>query len=196
MKVLHPSEARQLVAAVDIRDPFGPRDRALLEFCLNTGLRVSELVSLDVAHVASDGVPRQALFLPAQVTKGRREGTVPLNQAARSAVQAILEFNRRRGFSTAPHAPLFTNRKHERMTVRAVQRLVKDLREKADLDVPATPHTLRHSFATHVLSCNSNLRVVQQLLRHKRLATVEIYSHPTREELRQAVERIGGGGLS
>jgi site-specific recombinase XerD len=190
MKVLHPDEARQLVAAVDVTDPFGARDQALILFCLHTGVRVSELVALDVSHVAANGEPRQAMHLAAAITKGRRERTVPLNATARQAIQAILDFNRRRGFSTSPSAPLFMTRSHGRMTARAVQRLVKNLREKALLDVPATPHTLRHSFASGVLSCNGNLRVVQLLLGHKRINTVEIYTHPTRDDLRRAVARI------
>lgn len=194
MNVLHPSEMRQLVAAVDIRDPFGPRDRALLIFDFHTGLRVSELCALDVRHVAADGVPRQTLHVPSEIGKGRRERIVPLNEVARGAISEILELNRRRGFSVAPDAPLLVTKKHQRMTVRAVQRLVQGLREKAQLDVPATPHTLRHGFATHVLSCNSNLRVLQQLLGHKRMATVERYTHPSREELRKAVERAAREG--
>src|SRR5690554_4797633 len=102
MKVLHPDEARQLVAAVDPTDPLGARDRALTLFCLHTGVRVCGLVALDVSHVAADGVPRQAMHLPGAITKGRRERTVPLNASAREAIDTILEFNRRRGFSTSP----------------------------------------------------------------------------------------------
>lgn len=190
MNWLHPDEARQLLAAVDLRDPFGSRDRAMLVLCLHTGLRVSELVGLDVHHVALEGCPRAALYVPPALGKGGRGRTIPLNQTARQAIADLLAFNRRRGFSTAPDRPLLVTRKHERLTARAVQRLVKMLREKAGLDVPATPHSLRHTFASTVLSCNSNLRVVQLLLGHQRLATVEIYSHPTREDLRLAVERM------
>lgn len=194
MNVLHPDEVRQLLGAVDLRDPFGPRDHAMLIFCLHTGLRVSELIALDILQVAVDGVPRQAMHLVH--TKGGRSRVVPLNAEARGAVIAILTFNRRRGLSVAPDRPLLVTRYHERMTVRAVQRLVKALREKAELDVPASPHSLRHAFATRVMSCNSNLRIVQKLLGHKRLATVQMYTHPTREDLRVAVERAAEGGAS
>lgn len=194
MNVLHPDEVRQLLGAVDLRDSFGPRDHAMLVFCLHTGVRVSELIALDVRQVAVDGVPRQAMHLVH--TKGSQTRVVPLNVEARGAVAAIVAFNRRRGFSVAPDRPLLVTRYHDRMTVRAVQRLVKALREKAQLDVPASPHSLRHAFATGVMSCNSNLRIVQKLLGHKRLATVEIYSHPTREDLRVAVERAAERGPS
>lgn len=189
MIVLQPAEALQLLAAVDLTDPFGVRDRAVLVLCLHTGLRVAELVALDCGNVVTDdGAPRQAMHLVQ--TKGGRPRTVPLNVTAREAVATIVAFNRRRGFSTAPPAPLLATRKHERVTVRSVQRLVKALRERAQLDVPATVHSLRHSFATNVLSCNTNLRVVQQLLGHRRLSTVEVYTHPTRQDLQQAVERL------
>jgi len=102
MKVLHPTEMRQLVAAVDMTDPFGPRDRALLVFAFHTGLRVSELVGLNVCNVAVNGVPRQALHVPSSLGKGGRERTIPLNETARAAVAAILALNRRRGLSVAP----------------------------------------------------------------------------------------------
>lgn len=194
MKLLHPSEVRQLLGAVDMTDPFGPRDHALITFCYHTGLRVSELVALDVHHVAVGTTPRAALHVPSDIGKGRHERTLPLNETARAAVATILAFNARRGFSIAADRPLFVAKKHTRMTVRAVQRLVEALRNKAQLDVPATPHTLRHSHASAVLSCNGNLRIVQQLLGHRRLSTVEIYTHPTRDELAAAVARMHEGG--
>ncbi len=195
MNVLHPSEAIRLVAAVDPHDPFGPRDHALLVFALHTGCRVSELAALTVGMVAVDGAPRQTLFLPASMTKGARSRAIPLNQAARQAVAQLIDFNRRRGFPTGLSAPLFCNRMHQPMTVRAIQRMVQATREKARLDVPATPHSLRHSCASSILSCTGNLRVVQQILGHRRLNTVEIYSHPTREDLRQAVELTAEKGV-
>jgi site-specific recombinase XerD len=106
-------------------------------------------------------------------------------------VADLLAFNARRGFSVAPEAPLFVNRYYRRMSVRAVQHLVADLRTAAGLDVPATPHSLRHSFASRLAERCGNLRVVQQALGHKRLGTVEIYTHPTREELEAALARLG-----
>jgi site-specific recombinase XerD len=187
MRVLHPREVQQLLQAVNRRAPFGERDHAMLALALHTGLRVSELVGLDIRHVAHDGQPRQALHLPSELGKGGRERILPLNDVARRAVAVILDFNRRRGFSTAADRPLLVNRKHDRISVRYVQRLMEATREKAGLDVQATPHTLRHSFASRVACKTGNLRVVQQLLGHKRLSTVEIYTHPTREELEAAV---------
>ena len=190
MRIPSHSETRRLLAAIDPRDPFAERDQVMLILAMNTGLRVSELVGLDIGHVAHQGVPRQALHLPRSITKGERERTIPLNEPARQAIQVLLAFNRKRGFSVAPDAPVFVTRKHQRVSVRLVQRLVQHLREVAGLDVPLTPHTLRHGFATDIMHATGNLRVVQQLLGHRRLATVEIYAHVSRELCAQAVEQI------
>jgi site-specific recombinase XerD len=189
MRVLHPREIRQLLAAVNLRAPFGVRDHSLVLLALHTGLRCRELVGLNVGHVAHLGRPRRALHLPGTLAKGGRERTVPLNATARGAVARLLAFNASRGFSVAPEAPLFVNRFHRRMSVRAVQHLVEDLRQAAGLDVPATPHSLRHSMASRLAAC-SNLRVVQKVLGHRTLRTVEIYTHPTREELEAAMARL------
>ena len=190
MRVPDQAQAQRLLDAVNPRDPFGPRDRAMLELALHSGLRVSELAGLDVCHVAHQGVPRQVMHLPASITKGARERSVPLNAAARRAISSLLSFNGMRGFSVAPHAPLFVTRKHQRVSVRLIQRLVEDLRQRAGLDVPLTPHGLRHRFATSVMQATGNLRVVQKLLGHSRLDTTAVYSHPSPTDLSAAVEAI------
>ena len=125
-----------------------------------------------------------------EIAKGARNRTVPLNTAARQAIQQLLVFNQRRGFSTQPATPLLVNRKHHRLHSRDIQRLVKALREQAGLAVPATPHSLRHLFASRVASTTGNLRVVQQLIGHQRLSSTEVYLHPTRAELVAAVDKL------
>jgi len=187
------SETERLLCVIDPRDPFGPRDRALVELAMHTGLRVSELAGLDVFHVAHQGVPRQTLHLPRSITKGARERTVPLNQTARRAIANLLAFNQKRGFSVAAQAPLFVTRKHERVSVRLIQRLIEELRQRAGLDAPLTPHGLRHLFATQVTQATGNLRIVQKLLGHRKLNTTAIYSHPTSADLAAAVQAISGG---
>ena len=187
MIVPTPEETRALLAAIDPRDAFAGRDRGLFVLACHTGLRVSELVGLDVADVALRGTPRDAIHV---VGKGSHGRTVPLNATARQAVRDILGFNARRGFSTAPGAPLFVGRGHGRVSVRLVQRLVVTLRERAGLDVPVTPHSLRHRFATTICQTTGNLRVVQKLLGHRRLTTVEVYTHPTRADLENAVATL------
>lgn len=189
-RILHRDEIRRLLEGLEPRSPFGARNLAMLLLCLHTGLRVSELVGLDVRHVAGAAGPRQALDLPAGIAKGGSGRIVPLNAVARDAVAEILDFNRRRGFSVAPVAPLLVNRYHQRLSTRYVQRLMQALREKADLDVHATPHTMRHTFASNVARRHGNLRAVQALLGHRRLTTVEIYTHVDRDELDDAVAAI------
>jgi site-specific recombinase XerD len=165
----------------------------MLVLAMHTGLRVSELTGLDVGLVSLDGAARSVLFVPASIAKGGHERLVPLNRVAQGAVEALLRFNRARGFSVAAAAPLFVTRKHQRISVRLVQRLVQGLRERAGLAVPATPHTLRHGFATEVLNATGNVRIVQQLLGHQRLGSTQRYTHPSRAALEQAVAAIAGG---
>ena len=107
---------------------------------------------------------------------------------ARSTVRNLLAFNARRGFSTAPGAPLFVTRRHERVSL--VQRLIVTLRERAGLDVPVTPHGLRHRFATTICQTTGTLRIDQKLLGHRRLTTVEVDTHPTRTDLENAVATL------
>jgi len=191
MKNLTPEEAGHLLAAIDLRDPFGPRDHAMLVLGLNTGLRVSELIGLDVGGVSCNGKPGQAIYLASKAVKYRHDRTIPLNADAQRAVADLLAFNQRRGFSVAPEAPLFVARKHERVSARLVQRLVETLRERAGL-VAATPHSLRHAFATRIVQATGNVRVAQMLLGHARLDSTAIYTHPSRAELERAVAAIEG----
>ena len=178
MTTLTPHQARQLVAAINPRSPFGERNMAIIIFLFHTGLRVGELVALNHDHVYANGQTREVLHLPASMTKYRRSRVVPLNARARKAIEHLVAFNRARGFSTDAGAPLWVNRKHKRLSKRAVQYLLQDLREKAALDVKATPHSLRHAFATATASKTGDIRAVQQILGHRRLNTTAIYTHP------------------
>jgi len=190
MIVLTTEEAHRLVAAVDLSHPFGHRDRAMLVLAFHTGLRVGELASLDVVDVADKDVPRETLFVRAEISKGSRSRVVPLNDMARRAIASLLLFNRKRGFSVQSKAPLLVTRKHTRLSVRSIQRTVAELRVKAGLDVPATPHSMRHTFASQIATRTGNLRVVQKLLGHERLNTAAIYTHPGRQELVAAVDQL------
>jgi site-specific recombinase XerD len=193
MIVLTTEEARRLVAAVDLSHPFGRRDRAMLVLAFHTGLRVSELASLDAADVANGDVPRETLFVRAEIGKGGKSRVIPLNDIARKAVASLLLFNQARGFSVEPKAPLLVTRKHTRLSVRSIQRIVEELRTKAHLDVPATPHSMRHTFASHIAKRTGNVRVVQQLLGHARLNTAEIYVTTDRGQLEDAVAQLAKG---
>ena len=181
------AEFRQLLQALDIRSPFGPRDYFMLVFVHHTGLRISELVGLNVERVAYRGQPRPTLTVPRSLGKGGKARRVPLNPVAQKAVSKLLEFNRKRGFSVEPSAPLLVNRYHERVTVRSVQRFMVALRQKAGLDIPASIHSIRHLFATQLTKACGNPRITQEVLGHHRLQTLELYTHPAHEDLADAV---------
>jgi len=137
------------------------------------------------------GLARAELELPARLGKGKKSRVIPLNKRARLAVLQLLEFNRLRGFATVPDAPLFVNRKHRRLSVRAVQYLMAELRQKAGLDVRATPHSLRHYCASQLVRETGNVRIAQKILGHVRLNTSALYTHPSRSEVAEAMECIG-----
>ena len=141
---LSPSQVRQLLSAVNLRSSFGRRDYLLILFLYQTGLRVGECSRIITHLVATKGAAREWLHLPAMICKGPRSRVVPLNALARLSIEKMVQFNRERGFSTAPAAPLFQNRNHSPLSVRSIQKLIKGYREIANMDLRATPHTLRH----------------------------------------------------
>jgi integrase/recombinase XerC len=156
-----------------------PRDRAILETLYGGGLRVSELVGLDRDDLdLRHGVARVR-------GKGRQERLTPLGGAA---VRALTEYLRARPRAADPR-PVFLNRRGTRLTSRSVHRLLQDSARRADVDPRTTPHTLRHSFATHLLDRGANLREVQELLFFNDTATTEIYTHVSMERLRKVYER-------
>jgi integrase/recombinase XerC/integrase/recombinase XerD len=161
-----------------------------VQLALHTGLRVSELIGLNHADVIHGGMARSVLFVHREIAKGRVERKVPLNESARRAAITLLRFNQARGFSTAAQAPLFVTRKHQRVSVRLVQRLVQSLRERAGLAVPATPHALRRTFATQLVQASGHLLAAKQILGHRRLETIERYVRVSGADLAAAVEQI------
>lgn len=191
MVTLSKSEIRQLLDAINLRSPFGKRDYLLILFMYHTGLRVGECCGLIVTHVAQDGEPRERLHLPAMVCKGPRGRVIPLNETAQGCVSKMLEFNRSRGLSVAPAAPLFQNRKHSPLSVRSIQKLIQDYRVQAGLDVQATPHSLRHAMASELVAAGANLPTVSQLLGHRRLDSTQVYTHVSGDQLADAVALIG-----
>lgn len=188
MRILEPSATRQLLAAIPPRSPFGARDHAVIRLFAQTGLRVGEMVGLNVGHVYGQA-PFDQVDLPAAICKGHRSRIMPLNPAARQAVQDLVDFLKMRGFQSHPDSPLLQDRRHRRLPVREVQRLVQAHRQVAGLTIRATPHTFRHSFASHLATCVS-LRVVQQLLGHRFLESTEVYLHTQPSQLAQAVATL------
>jgi len=187
MRSLSKSQVLKLLSAVNIQDPFGRRDYLLMLFMFHTGLRVGEVSGLIISHVATiQGQPRQQLDLPAAICKGSRGRVIPLNRVAQACVSKLLAFNRARGFSCAPSAPLFSNRKHRPLSIRSIQILIAHYRLAADLDIRATPHSFRHGHASALVSAGAPLPAVQRLLGHRNLASTQVYTYVSGEELASA----------
>jgi integrase/recombinase XerC len=181
---LSSDEILRLLGAPPVGDVPGLRDRAILETLYSAGLRVSELAGLN------DG----DLDLPSEVLrvrgKGRRERMAPVGSYAIAALQdwlAVRKLSPRE--KQGPGAPVFVNKFGRRLTTRSVGRLLEKYLKTTGLDRRTTPHTLRHSFATHLLDAGADIRSVQELLGHKSLVTTQIYTHVSTAGLRAAYER-------
>ncbi|QDT09491.1 tyrosine recombinase XerC [Planctomycetes bacterium K23_9] len=183
--VLSNDEVGRLLEAPPRESIAGLRDRAILETMYSAGLRVSELVGLRERDVDCD---EQIIRVRG---KGRKERISPLGSYAIKAVDA---YSRKRvrspkAESLGRDAPIFVNRFGNILTTRSVGRMLEKYIALADLDSRTSPHTLRHSFATHLLDHGADIRSVQELLGHKSLATTQIYTHVSAANLRQAYER-------
>jgi integrase/recombinase XerC len=169
--VLPKDEATQLLDAVPEPTAAGARDRALLELLYASGLRVAEGCGLDLDDL--DEARRTVRVLG----KGDKERVVPVGETALEALDAYLaQRGRQRG-------PLFLNARGGRLTPRSAHRIVKRLARRAGISQRVTPHTLRHSFATHMLGEGADLRLIQELLGHSRLSTTQRYTHVSPEHL-------------
>ncbi len=175
------AQVRALLAAPDPRTPLGCRDRAILELLYGTGLRVGELVSLRCSDVG----PGRELRV---VGKGRRERVVLLTRAARAALEDYLR-RARPALARQEVDALFVNGRGGPLRARGVQRRLRGYVERALSGLRATPHTLRHTFATHLLDGGADLRVVQELLGHRSLQTTQVYTHTTRARLKEVYDR-------
>jgi integrase/recombinase XerC len=164
-------EATALVDARALAGPHRERDVAILELLYASGLRVSELAGLDLDDV--DAGARTVRVLG----KGRRERIVPFGSAAARALDA---WRARRG--PAPGA-LFLNHRGGRLTARSIDTLVRRSARAAGITRRVTPHTLRHTFATHLLDAGADLRAIQELLGHRRLSTTQQYTHVAADQL-------------
>jgi integrase/recombinase XerC len=179
---LSTEEIGRLLETPSPQAPDGLRDRAILETMYSAGLRVSECIGL----VDSD------LDLAAGLVrvrgKGKRERLAPVGSFAAKALKRWLAA-RKLATRSGPDAPVFTNRFGRRLTTRSVGRMLEKHLAKSGLDARTTPHTLRHSFATHLLDRGADIRSVQELLGHKSLITTQIYTHVTTANLRAVYEK-------
>jgi integrase/recombinase XerC len=181
---LSTDEVSKLLGAPQGDEPQEVRDRAILETLYSAGLRVSELVGL------TDGDLDFTAGIVRIRGKGKRERLSPIGSHAVHALKAWLA--KRMLSPRAPQgrlAPVFTNRFGTRLTTRSVARMLEKYLRETGLDQRTSPHTLRHSFATHLLDRGADIRSVQELLGHKSLVTTQIYTHVSTSNLKAAYEK-------
>ena len=183
--VLTNDEVGRLLVAPPSVNAAGLRDRAILETMYSAGLRVSELVGLRDGDLDRD---QQIVRVRG---KGRKERISPLGSFAIKAIQKYAAVRTRDPKTEAlgQEAPVFVNRFGRILTTRSVGRMLEKYIAKAELDARTSPHTLRHSFATHLLDRGADIRSVQELLGHKSLATTQIYTHVSAANLHQVYEK-------
>jgi integrase/recombinase XerD len=176
-------EIRRLLDAPDPATPGGLRDRSILELLYGSGLRISELTGLDVDDLELEAGSVRVLG------KGGKEREVPLGSYAREAVGAYLTRGRPALASAATHGALFLNARGGRLSRQSCARLLGRYVRLAGIERHVTLHSLRHSFATHLLEGGADVRIVQELLGHASVATTQIYTLVTSQHLRDIYER-------
>jgi integrase/recombinase XerC len=172
-------EVERLLEAPDLSKPDGLRDRALLELLYASGLRVSELVSLNLEQVNLNTNEIRVLG------KGAKERVVLIGIPAAEALSAYLSQGRPELLGKKLSDALFLNRYGERLVERRVQRILEKYANIAGIDKRVHPHLLRHTFATHLLDGGADLRVVQELLGHADLSSTQIYTHVTKSQAKK-----------
>src|SRR6267142_2772212 len=178
-KTLSEAQVEALLSAPDVDTPRGLRDRTMLELIYASGLRVSELVGLKTVHVSlADG----ALHA---MGKGSKERLVPFGEEAHSWVTRYLAEARADILKGQTSDALFVTSRGGPMTRQMFWKLIKQHALRGGVQVPLSPHTLRHAFATHLLNHGADLRAVQMLLGHADISTTTIYTHVARERLKQ-----------
>lgn len=183
-KAISVEDVEKLLSAPDTGTTLGSRDRAMLETLYSTGIRVSELVGIDLSDIDEAG---QALVVRG---KGRKERIVPLGSHAMTAITHYLAMRRNQTAEPlAGDSPMFINKQDTRISTRSVRRKVSKYLDIVGLDPEISPHTLRHSFATHLLDNGADLRAVQELLGHQSLSTTQVYTHLSTQRMRDAYDQ-------
>ena len=174
---------RLLEQPTKLSAPEAKRDSAMLKLLYASGMRVSELVSLNLGDVDTEGDFVRCFG------KGHKERLIPIARQAALAVAEYVKEARPRLARSDDEKALFLNRRGERLTRQGFWQILKGYAKSAELDEEITPHTLRHSFATHMLSGGADLRSVQELLGHANISTTQVYTHLTTEHIRRTYEK-------
>ena len=180
--VLSVEEINSIVEAIDLSKPEGHRNKAIIETLYSCGLRVSELIELRLTDIfAAEGFIRVK-------GKGDKERLVPIGRVALKEISHYLEQTRNKQIvDKSSENILFLNRRGKKLTRVMIFTIIKNLAQRAEIKKTISPHTFRHSFATHLIEGGADLRAVQEMLGHESILTTEIYTHLDREYLRQAI---------
>ncbi len=183
-KFLEYEQVQKLLNTPPANNWLGARDRAILETLYSTGLRVSELVALNMDDVDFLG---EVMHVRG---KGKKERLAPVGSSALRAIQHYLEYRNRRALNNSNFDTkvLFANKHGKRLSSRSVRRKMDKYLTMSGLDPSISPHTLRHSFATHLLNNGADLRSVQELLGHQSLSTTQVYTHLTTNKLKEVYD--------
>ena len=183
-QVLSQAEVKRLLAVPDTITALGIRDRTILEVLYATGLRVSELTHLKLAEL------HLSLGLIQTLGKGDKERLIPIGDVAIEWIKRYLETSRPTFLKAGQSEPiLFLNHYGRPFTRQGIWKNLKQMVRAAGIEKDITPHTLRHSFATHLLENGADLRVVQELLGHADISTTQIYTHVSQKHLREVYDR-------
>lgn len=178
------SQVRQLLdQPAKLSTPEAKRDQAMLQLLYASGMRISELVSLNLGDVDTEGGYVRCFG------KGHKERVIPIHEQAALAVKEYAENTRPQLLHNKSETALFLNPRGDRLTRQGFWQKLKEYAKSANLDIHISPHTLRHSFATHMLSGGADLRAVQELLGHANISTTQVYTHLTSEHVRRTYEK-------
>lgn len=184
-KVLNMQEVETLLDSPKANDHFGIRDKAMLELLYATGIRVSELIGLNMGDV------HITMGFIRCVGKGNKERIIPIGKAATTALTHYIQEGRKH-FVSKKHQDdsFFLNHHGRRLTRQGFWKILKRLAAEAGIEKELTPHTLRHSFATHLLENGADLRAVQEMLGHADISTTQIYTHVTKTRLKDVYSQF------
>ena len=183
-KALSVEEINRLLEGIDSRStPDGKRDRAMMELIYATGLRVTELVSLNLQDVDLESDQVKCLG------KGGKHRLLPIHTEASEAIAEYLSDGRNKLVRNSEEQALFLNHRGDRLTRQGFWLILKTYAREVGIDVPITPHILRHSFATHMLRGGAPLRHVQELLGHANISTTQVYTHLASDHIRSEYDK-------
>ncbi|MGB0882789.1 MAG: site-specific tyrosine recombinase XerD [Vicingaceae bacterium] len=182
-EVLSIEEINKIIGAIDLSKDEGERNKAMLETLYSCGLRVSELIGLKISKLMLD----EGFIIV--IGKGDKERIAPIGSVAIKHIKTYVETKRNHMSNIDKESEdiLFLNRRGKQLTRVMIFTIIKRLAEKAGINKTVSPHTFRHSFATHLVEGGADLRAVQEMLGHESITTTEIYTHLDREYLRQAI---------